>query len=476
MQDLSEQELEIFGERFITSFEACRRALVLYPPKHPKVSQQLQLFHDNLKALRTRTGEAMIYFMKGELFVNGKPLKKLSITFRKNILSWEELGIGLIRFEKDLSREMLLIFFQTIIRSKEELDACGGAVEALVQAGVEGIQATRVVAGVADGPAEDGNAAGSGVEAGQTGLEEARVRFAGSLERLQALAGRLRSSPNQTAWMLESFSHTVESRMLGRHPVRRLAEKLARHDLESYQHALNGAIISVLMGAVLGFELEALRLLGEAALLRDVGKTRVAPALLHKRGADEPARAEYEKHPLYGAKLLLASGGIDGTAAIVALEHHVGHNLRGFPRLRTKRCLHPFSRIAGLASDFDRVTGGYAGAQLHTTANAMLKIVAETGSTYDPAAVRGLLRLVGYVPEGTAVRLRDGREGIVTGIGRRTWLAPEVAILREPGGAEIAPKIVETDALVSPGQASVATVWVPKEAEAKRLSPLRWLD
>jgi HD-GYP domain-containing protein (c-di-GMP phosphodiesterase class II) len=472
--EIGEQELEKFGERFIVSFEACRRTLTLYPPSHPKVSMQIQSFLNNLNGLHSRAGQAMVNVMKGEFFVNGKALKRLSITYRKNITAWEEMGIGLIQFDPDTSIESLLRFFQTIGRSKEELDASGGIMAALAQAGMKGIRASRVTASVSGGRTVSIEEVPV-PETGPATLEEVRLRSQESLERLKGLAEQVRSSSHETLWMLRCFGEAIESRLLRRQAVRNLADRLRAHDLDSYQHALNGAIGSILIGSALGLEPGTLLRLGEAALLRDIGKILLSPEVLGSGAASEHVRIQQQMHPALGANLLLSMSGVDPTAAIVALEHHVGQNFSGYPRLRAKRSLHPFSRIVSVATDYDRMTGGYAGTPPLTAAGAVMKIAAEAGSIYDPAAVRGLMYVVGYIPEGTGVKLRDGRTGVVVGTGRATWLAPEVAVLYNASGTEVEVRIEETDALGPPGLMTVTGFWNPKESDIRRLDPFRSL-
>ena len=199
------------------------------------------------------------------------------------------------------------------------------------------------------------------------------------------------------------------------------------------------------MGDGLGLERDRLTLLGEAALLRDIGLLEVGVAALRNRHHDAAAAAEFQTHPVRGAKLLLQRTDVDATAAIVALEHHARLDLKGYPRLRAVRGQHPFSRIVAVASDYDLLIGGYAGERTLDPAAAVRELVRGAGSTYDASAVRALLRVIGLVPEGTAVTLVDRSQGVVAGIGARSWLAPAVAVLRDPSGDEVEPRIVTTD-------------------------------
>jgi HD-GYP domain-containing protein (c-di-GMP phosphodiesterase class II) len=231
----------------------------------------------------------------------------------------------------------------------------------------------------------------------------------------------------------------------------------------------------VLVGSARGLEPRVVRLLGEAALLRYIGKTRVPVDVLRDRDRDPGARREYELHPLVGAKLLLERWEIDPIAAIVAYEHHACLDLKGFPRLGARKSMHAFSRIVAVASDYDRMTGGYPGCPVRTVWEAVAELVKGVGSTYDPAAVRGLLHLTGTLPEGTPVKLVDGREGIVAGgagTALKSWLYPNVVVLRDATGAEVGPEVVSTDGVVTPGEPVVKGFLQLTERDLQRIEAL----
>jgi len=471
--DLTERELERYGERFIMSFEAIRRALNLYPTNHPNVGRQLERFMKNLEELRASTGEAMVNLAKGEFFVNGVPLKRLSISYQGAIRSWEEKGVGLIAFGTDMTADSVLLFFQSLGQSVEEIEAAGGIASVLESAGVTGIRAGKVTVGVqADEVMMIDADEDDSVEIIDLDVETAHERYQESFGRLLT-AIQAAATVDVRVRVVRNLSQIIESRLLERHAVRDLGGKLRRHDKESYRHALGGAVAAVLIGSALGLEPRRLRLLGEAALLRDVGKMELPVEVLRQPDGHDARRASYQTHPELGAKMLLGHWEIDPTAAIVAHEHHAGHDLSGFPTLGRRRALHPFTRVVAVASDYDRMTGGYPGVETVPIWEAVGALVRGVGSTYDPAAVRGMLRIVGCVPEGTPVKLLDGREGIVSGPGRSTWLAPDVAILRDVAGEPVEPpEIVATDGLAPPGESVVQSYMHVTELDRDRLDVL----
>lgn len=470
------RELEKFGDQYVASFEAIRRALSLYPASHPTVRSQLERFLASLAELRERTGDSKVSLVGGEFYVNGLPLKRLSLIHEKVLAAWAERGLELIAYDAGVTGDDVLAFFRVLDAPAEDLAAAGGLDRAVAAAGVRTIRLARVTVGVqADPNATEADVVDAPYPAEEELVldrEQAKARYRDTFGRLlMAIQGAASVDPRVR--VIRNLSQIVESRLLERRAVRELANEFKRFDRESYRHALGGAVVSVLIGSALGIEPRRLRLLGEAALLRDIGKLALPLAVLHDRDHDAASTAAYETHPILGARMLLERWEIDPTAAIVAFEHHARLDLKGFPRLGARKSLHAFSRIVAVASDYDRFTGGYPGVASTTVWEAVGKLVRGVFSAYDPAAVRGFLAIVGCVPEGAPVRLLDGREGIVAGLGAHSWLCPRVAILRDAEGREVPPTVIETDGLAPPGESVVEDFSQVTERDLERLEILR---
>ena len=111
---LTEEELTVAGETFIHCFEAMRRVLAMYPADHPAAGIHLDRFLETLEDLRGRAGTAMINFSDGEIFLNGVPLKRLSMTYAKAVAVWEEKGLGLVSFGEGLTLQSVSRFFEVV--------------------------------------------------------------------------------------------------------------------------------------------------------------------------------------------------------------------------------------------------------------------------------------------------------------------------------------------------------------------------
>ncbi len=102
-----------------------------------------------------------------------------------------------------------------------------------------------------------------------------------------------------------------------------------------------------------GLDLAAVRL---GAGLHDVGKIRLPPAILHKRGRLSPAEYALVKlHPVWGLELLAGAELPKGTRAIIRW-HHEKRDGSGYPDGLKRDEIPLYSTIIGIADVYDALT------------------------------------------------------------------------------------------------------------------------
>lgn len=108
-----------------------------------------------------------------------------------------------------------------------------------------------------------------------------------------------------------------------------------RFDDVTHQHCLLVAGLAAAFSGVLGLAAADRHRLAKAALLHDVGKTKIPTAILNKPGKlDEVEMAVMRTHPAEGHAMLVA-GGFDASLLAVVRSHHEMLDGSGYPdRLR----------------------------------------------------------------------------------------------------------------------------------------------
>jgi putative nucleotidyltransferase with HDIG domain len=100
------------------------------------------------------------------------------------------------------------------------------------------------------------------------------------------------------------------------------------------------------------------RAIGTAALLHDIGKTRIPIEVLTKPGMlSDQERLVIQRHPVEGARILTRRGLGNSLAATVAYEHHIWFNGNGgYPKLSYPRSTHFASRIVHVSDIYDAIS------------------------------------------------------------------------------------------------------------------------
>lgn len=205
---------------------------------------------------------------------------------------------------------------------------------------------------------------------------------------------------------------------LERHPAELQAVELIRkHDEYTYLHSLNVTRLSIMLGRRLELDEEMLQDLGWSALLHDIGKLHVPLNVLNKLKKFSPEELSVmQSHPVEGLAAFAQTHEVTINRLkrlAAAFEHHQRYDLKGYPSVRQKLDLHPFSRIIAVADSFDAMTTDRI-YQRRMLPDVALKIMSQGfGSIFDPLVLQVFITCMGAYPVGSLVRLSDDRMAVV---------------------------------------------------------------
>ncbi|KRF63581.1 hypothetical protein ASG99_05500 [Bacillus sp. Soil768D1] len=132
-----------------------------------------------------------------------------------------------------------------------------------------------------------------------------------------------------------------------------LFEEMQEKNEYTYKHNIGVGIIATYLGTKLGLSKESLSDLTLAAILHDVGKTRIPERLLEKPG--KLTATEYDeikRHTIYGYELLKSIPGIPPSIALTALQHHEREDGQGYPHKLKGSNIYYLSKIVAIADVF----------------------------------------------------------------------------------------------------------------------------
>jgi putative nucleotidyltransferase with HDIG domain len=198
----------------------------------------------------------------------------------------------------------------------------------------------------------------------------------------------------------------------------------------TYCHSVNVATLSLLIGRQLGLDAAATAALGEAALLHDIGKTRIPLEVLRKPGAlDKRERKLMEAHTTYGAEILVDVDGLRPLTPTVALEHHRSVAGGGYPDLGVAAVPHLMSQIVSVADIYEAMTGARSYQDPATPEQACLVLARLAGAKLNTALVKAFVNAVSFFPLGSVVRTDRDEVGVVVRTNPSEPLHPVIALL-----------------------------------------------
>jgi len=200
-------------------------------------------------------------------------------------------------------------------------------------------------------------------------------------------------------------------------------------DNSLYYHQINVSVLSLLLGRQLQLSTEELQLVGMAALLHDIGKIKVPPQILRKKGAlSKPEEAIWRLHPVYSRDYLSKYLCNHPRVAKIAEQHHEQADGGGFPYQVSADHLDPLSHLVIIANHYDNLCNQPDPANSRTPHEALSQMFAKHATNFDKMALQQFVKLLGIYPPGTLVHLSDGSLGIVLSLNRAELLRPSILL------------------------------------------------
>jgi len=197
----------------------------------------------------------------------------------------------------------------------------------------------------------------------------------------------------------------------------------------TYCHSVNVATLSLLLAKEAGLDDKTTAAVGEAALLHDIGKTRIPLEVLRKPGAlDRRERALMESHTTFGAEILVEVDGLRPLTPTVALEHHRGVKGSGYPELGAD-VPHLMSQLVAVADIYEAVTGARTYQDPGQPEQACLVLARLAGGKLNAALVKAFVGAVTFFPVGSVVRTDRDEIGVVVATHPREPLHPTIALV-----------------------------------------------
>jgi putative nucleotidyltransferase with HDIG domain len=210
----------------------------------------------------------------------------------------------------------------------------------------------------------------------------------------------------------ESFQPLVENFRTERDVVSLLL-MLNSQDDYTYQHSVQVGMLSYYIARWLGWSEEEMVRAGKAGFLHDIGKCKIADAILNKTNMlSEEELEEIQKHPQFGYDILKNSFD-DPAIALAALQHHERMDGKGYPQGLTRENIHPMARIVAVADVYSAMISSRAYSDKKDLLHVLRELYELSFQELDPEITHTFIRHM--VPNfiGKKVELTDGQSGTI---------------------------------------------------------------
>ncbi len=245
--------------------------------------------------------------------------------------------------------------------------------------------------------------------------------------------------------------------------------RLKDHDGYTFQHSVSVCALMTAFARTLALPREIIREIAIGALLHDVGKAKVPDGILNKPAKLTDAEFTKMKSHVVQSKLILQNTpGISDIALDVAAQHHERHDGTGYPNKLKGDEISLYGQMGAIVDVYDAITSNRVYHKGMPPTEALRKLLEWSKFHFKPELVQAFIRSVGIYPTGSLVRLESGRLAVVQAQHPDKLLQPQVKVIHDTRGHELAPALLDL-------RHSQDRIVAHEHFEDWKLDPARWL-
>jgi HD-GYP domain-containing protein (c-di-GMP phosphodiesterase class II) len=396
----------------------------IYSEAHPTFKEFVEALYRRLTEHLEENREIILGIIEGELAWEDEIYFELSQRLKSLVEFLQECGINRIVFRPGLRLEELSKFIAFLTRPGKKR-----ALEPRESDDLQGIE--NIIVGKLRA-----RASGAGAD---DSARERRIRYEGSLEFASHSLRAVLSREEIDFLDLRFNILNVMENFMGRHQELLNLISVKDKDLITFIHLLHVSVLSMSFASKLGFAKDDVLDLGIAALFHDVGKLYISSEILKKEGKlAEDEFSSIKDHPILGSMILQGYQDALGILpAVVAFEHHLRFDRKGYPKVPYPRPPHAASLIVSLCDVYDALAQKRS-YKTDYPPNRIYEIMnLEKGKLFDPALLDRFFQVIGVWPIGSIVMLTDGRVAVVREVNEQDILRPKVEVVHPEATGEI---------------------------------------
>jgi putative nucleotidyltransferase with HDIG domain len=406
-------DLSKMGNNLVTKFHVLMRISQIYDSKNVALQQFTQEAVQAINVMVQKESILSLKIVRNDLFFNEQRLRysvEGFTSFKYLITQWRKRLIGELIFKGVINEDILKEFVYVLMHLEEGREENATRVnDELTKRDIFMIEVNAL-----ETFGEEEDAVLRREDQREVGKKVFFETVGTIKEVITNIRGKQHADVRKLKRLAQKAVHLVmedESILLGLTTIK-------NYDEYTFNHSVNVSIYSLAMGRRLGLSRKILTELGIAALLHDIGKSRIPREVLNKPGPlDGQEWGLMKKHSLMGVEILLnlkQLGEINPRMVIGIFDHHLKNDPSGYPKLFRKKEIGLFGRIIQIADAYDAMTTPRIYKKNpYTPEQALAVMLRERNVQFDPILLKIFIGLVGVHPIGSLVLLDTRELGIV---------------------------------------------------------------
>lgn len=214
--------------------------------------------------------------------------------------------------------------------------------------------------------------------------------------------------------IIKNISYSLYQETMDSYASVRYISRLKDYNEYTYYHSVNVAVYTILIGRWMGFSERYIKELTTAAVLHDIGKSRIPNEILNK---DEKLTKEeceiVKEHPMKGYLMVKDDDSISENIKNTILMHHERLDGSGYPQGLKDNEINYFAKIIAVADYYDALTSNRPYRDKVSPFQAIETFIKTGMESYDLGISMTFFKNIVNCYIGEKARLDDGRIGKV---------------------------------------------------------------
>jgi HD-GYP domain-containing protein (c-di-GMP phosphodiesterase class II) len=216
---------------------------------------------------------------------------------------------------------------------------------------------------------------------------------------------------------------------------------LSEQDATMGRHAMNTTTLAVGFAGALGWDASLKAVVGEGAMLHDIGMAKIPKQIRDKPGPLSRDEFKLVKlHPGYAAAKLENNAGLDPRTLEIVRHHHERLDGSGYPDGLKGDMIPDYVQLVSICDVYDSYITEQCYREKLTSSAAVGRITKRGTRHFNKELVEGFIRWIGIYPLGSLVYLRNNSLAIIVASDEKKRLNPTVLLVKDAEGKALLPR------------------------------------